>query len=63
MGKDYYKILEIPKSASDDEIKKGMAIVGRDSLSVYILFCSVQETGTEMASRSQFRKCKGWREI
>lgn len=24
MGKDYYKILDVPKNADDDTIKKGM---------------------------------------
>jgi len=24
MGKDYYKILDLPRNASEDDIKKGM---------------------------------------
>jgi hypothetical protein len=51
MGKDYYKILDIPKSASDDEIKKGETTVwmeGNEALTYSS--CSIQETGIEMAS-------------
>ena len=42
MGKDYYKILGVPKTADDETLRKG----------VFVL-TSVQEVRTEVASRPQ----------
>ena len=50
MGRDYYKILGISKTANDDEIRKAYRVTNFSEILIIILINKYIETRLEMAS-------------